>query len=342
MSQRIYIERAAAAYPLTRAILASMPARDVVEIEDRRQVVIDGEDPDAAARRSKRQLALTVNRGAFVKPFGQGECDAGQDYLIAHGANCPFDCEYCFLQGYFENAVPTIYVNVDDLCEELEAHLHEHEGQRPRYHAGEFCDALVFDGLTGLTRRLVPLFERHPGATLELRTKTAVRPPEGLEPVPNVVVSWTMTPVSIANCLERGAARAADRIQAARRWQAAGFSVGIRFDPIVRLAGWEAEYLALVGELAVQLDAAAIESVMLGCLRFSPNLAKIARTRGRGEIFVDELVPGADGKMRYFRPLREEVYRRVAQMVRHHLPGVPVDLCMESACVRRRMADVLH
>ena len=342
MSQCVYVERAAVAHPLTRAILASMPDRVVVAIDDHRQVTVDGKDRDEVVRRSKRQLALAVNRGAFVKSFGQGECDAGQDYLIAHGANCPFDCEYCFLQGYFESAVPTVYVNVAELCEELETHLREHEARRPRYHAGEFCDALVFDRSTGLTRRLAPLFRRHPGATLELRTKTAIGPPEGLVPVQNMIVSWTMTPDSIADRLERGAPPTVERIQAASWWQEAGFSVGIRLDPIVRVPGWEAEYLGLVGELAAQLDAAAIESIMLGCLRFSPRLAKVARARGRGEIFTDELVPGADGKMRYFRPLREEVYRRIAQMAHHRLPGVPVDLCMESACVRRRMADVLH
>lgn len=319
-----------------------MPHCPWEEIEDHRRTAIGGKDHDAAVQRSKRQVALAVNRGAFVKPFGQGECDAGQDYLIAHGANCPFDCEYCFLQGYFESAVPTVYVNLDDLCEELDAHLREHEAQRPRYHAGEFCDALVFDGLTRLTQRLVPLFERHPGAMLELRTKTAARPPGGLAPVPNVVVSWTMTPDAIADRLEKGAPSTAERIRAASLWQEAGFSVGIRLDPIVRVAGWEAEYLGLVAELAAHLEVATVESVMLGCLRFSPSLAKTTRARGRGEVFVDEFVPCADGKMRYFRPLREEVYRRVVQMVRRHLPGVPVDLCMESACVRRRMADVLH
>ena len=341
MPELIYLERAARDFPLARDVLAAWPDCPVQEVDDCRRLRPDGADPDEAARDAKRSLALAVRQGPFVKPFGQGECDAEREFAIVHAANCPFDCDYCFLQGYFDHAVSTLFVNLGDLCCELAAHLAQHGSDRPRYHAGEFSDALVFDELTGLTRRLAPLFAKRSGAVLELRTKAAAMPPAGLASLPNVVPSWTLTPAAAARAMESGAPAPAARIRAARAWQDAGFRVGLRFDPIVRLPGWEAAYAGLIDQIAAALDPGRIESVVIACMRFSPALAEAARERGRTRIFMDEFVPCADGKMRYFRPIREAMYGAIARLVRERLHDAPVELCMETACVRRRLRAAL-
>lgn len=339
MPECIYVERAALAEPLTEAIVGSMAGCPVEVIDDHRRIRVEGRDVDDVFRRSKRRLALAVRRGAFVKPFAQGECDAGRDFLIAHGNNCPFDCDYCFLQAYFEHAVPTIYVNVGDLCSELAEHLEQHAELRPRYHAGELCDALVFDRQVGLARKVLPLLEAHPGATLELRTKADVGPPSDTPAAQNVIAAWTLTPNPFARVLERGAPSPVARMRAARAWQDAGFRVGVRLDPVVRMPGWEAAYAGLIAQLADKLDPAALESIVLGGLRFVPDLAKVARSRGRGKIFVDEFVLCTDGKMRYFRPIRQAMYRDLIHMIRPRFRGVRVEVCMETSSVRCNVAS---
>ena len=37
-----------------------------------------------------------------------------------------------------------------------------------------------------------------------------------------------------------------------------------------------------------------------------------------------------DGKMRYFKPIRIEMYTRIAEWIRNYAPGVFIYLCMEN------------
>ena len=43
-----------------------------------------------------------------------------------------------------------------------------------------------------------------------------------------------------------------------------------------------------------------------------------------------ELVPGADGKMRYFKPLRTEMYVKMFAWIRRYTADTGLYLCMES------------
>ena len=55
---------------------------------------------------------------------------------------------------------------------------------------------------------------------------------------------------------------------------------------------------------------------------------------------LEELVPGLDGKLRYFLPLRVEMYRFVAAELRRAAPGAALYLCMESPQVWRSSLGV--
>jgi spore photoproduct lyase len=70
----------------------------------------------------------------------------------------------------------------------------------------------------------------------------------------------------------------------------------------------------------------------LGALRFPPSLREpILRHRVRGSrLFWGELVPGFDGKFRYLRPLRLELFSFVVQEISRRISGhLPLYLCME-------------
>ena len=49
-----------------------------------------------------------------------------------------------------------------------------------------------------------------------------------------------------------------------------------------------------------------------------------------------ELVPGEDGKMRYFRPLRTEMYTKMLSWIRRYTADTPLYLCMETQTVWQR------
>ena len=62
-----------------------------------------------------------------------------------------------------------------------------------------------------------------------------------------------------------------------------------------------------------------------------PALKSKIRKRHRNSRILDgEFVPGLDGKMRYFKPVRIEMYAYMAEMLRSWYGDLGLYLCMES------------
>ena len=70
----------------------------------------------------------------------------------------------------------------------------------------------------------------------------------------------------------------------------------------------------------------------MGALRFLPALRSIAAQRFPGAtLFSEEFVPGLDGKYRYFRSQRVELYQALLKRIKHYAASETcVYLCMES------------
>ena len=324
---------------MARRCRARLPDVPFSVVDDRRelQVVLGG---DFAA--AKRRLVLAPHRGTFL-----GACPAGTrglsccNYLVMNlAANCPMDCGYCFLQEYLADNLPlTAYVNPEAALAELAVVLDRHADRHFRIGTGELADSLALDPVTGLTADVVPFFAARRNALLELKTKTdAVEGLLALDPKDRVVVSWSLAPAAAVALAEHGTAEVAARLAAARRVVAAGYKVGVHFDPMIEHAGWEEGYRDLAAALAEALPVTRVAWVSMGALRFSPGLRTKVRTRFPGTpLLAGEQVPSADGKWRDFQPLRVDMYRRVRGFVEEALPGVPLYLCMETPDVWQRV-----
>ena len=127
------------------------------------------------------------------------------------------------------------------------------------------------------------------------------------------------------------------RLDAAARVAAAGYRVAFHFDPIIlygeNRGDWRADYRDVVRKLFDAVDPARVAWISLGTLRFPQRFLDAWAPRLRANpVFFDEFVPGEDGKLRYFWPLRRDAYRLVAGEIARRGGGrVPVYLCMEPA-----------
>ncbi|GIW43331.1 MAG: hypothetical protein KatS3mg077_0613 [Candidatus Binatia bacterium] len=282
----------------------------------------------------KRELVIQRHRGSFLQ-----HCPAGTaglvccNYLVVNlGANCPFDCSYCFLQEYLATSPGLrLFANVEDALAEVDDVLRRHPQRRFRIGTGELIDSLALDHLTEHTRVLVPFFAARPNAVLELKTKSSAI--EGLlrqEPSDNVVVSWSLNAPSVIREEEPGTASLEERLEAARALQSAGFRVGFHFDPLIALPDWEAAYREAVEALASRIDPRRVAWVSLGHLRLTSGLKRAMKERRRGAaLLVGELVPGADGKHRAWRALRLQMYRTMLRWLADWHPELPRYICME-------------
>ncbi|MGW8194923.1 MAG: spore photoproduct lyase family protein [Desulforhopalus sp.] len=309
----IYVEESCVDLDYTREILhrAGLPWSVVADRQSPNDL---GDDFVKNLSTGKHQLYLCENRGAFFKP-----CPGTREYICCNyqvlntGTNCPIDCVYCILQAYLNSPWLTFYVNVDKLFQELGDGLRENPAQLFRIGTGEFTDSLAIDRLTGLSRRLVPFIGGKSNAILELKTKSAVIANlEDLNHNGRTVIAWSLNSPSIMQRQEARAATLDERLDAAKRCAQWGYKLAFHFDPIIEFPGWRDEYRETIEKLYNVVPPAAIAWISLGALRYIPQLKEIGIRRfPKSKIYFNEFVQGLDGKMRYFRSKRVELYRYI-------------------------------
>ncbi|MFH0965207.1 MAG: hypothetical protein V2A58_14500 [Planctomycetota bacterium] len=327
----LLIEPEALAYPATKRILSACAGAEV-RVGDEGPIDVP----------PKRILRLRRHKGRFLKSWRapRGEEPRGRYYLV-QGVGCPADCEYCFLQEYHRELIPTFHVNL----EEMEGELRERLAPCAMANvlAGELMDGLFLDSATGLSRVLHGVAKMRPGVTMELRTKTAdVETLADLSGLANWVVAWTMSPPEVVDRYEPGTATFEKRVAGARQAASWGHRVGIRLDPVIRFDGWREAYTRVMERLADEIDARSIDKVVLGLLRFRPGLPEcVEKRRGLSRLFLEEFVRCSDGKMRYLKFLRLEMLEYLLEKVRECFAGVPVEVSMETLEVRALLAERL-
>lgn len=331
--QHVYVEESCQDEQLTREILGRIDCSWSVVPERGKPNQLD-DDFVANLALGKRQLFLCRNRGHFFKP-----CPATREYrccgyhVINGGVNCPFDCVYCILQAYLNVPWMTVHVNIDQLYAELREGLDQAPDRFFRVGTGEFTDSLALDRLTALSPRLVAFFAGRDNAVLELKTKSAmVENLRGLDHRGRTIVAWSLNSSSIMAKSEIRSATLTERLVAARRCAEWGYRLAFHFDPIVLHPDWRAGYRETIDRLFREVPASAIAWISLGGLRYLPKLKEIALYRFPStEIYCQESVIGLDGKNRYFRKTRVELYHHLVDALMARMdPSTCLYFCMES------------
>jgi len=333
--QHVYVEDDCRDLPLTKSILANLPGREV-------RIIAPRSSPDLAAAGTtphsltggKKHLVLCKNRGRFLKP-----CPATREYrccdyqVLNVGMNCPMDCVYCILQAYLNNPWLSFFVNTDDLLAELTTTFAESPQTFRRIGTGEFTDSMALDGLTGLSRILVPFIGRQQNAVLELKTKSAaIDNLKGLDHQNRTIAAWSLNSPTIMKEEEWRTATLDERLHAAAQCADWGYRLAFHFDPIIDHPGWRQGYTETIDRLFQAVPKEKIAWISMGALRFLPPLKQIAGSRfPKSRFFAEEFILGLDGKQRYFRTRRVELYRHLYGLLKSQADGrTCIYLCMES------------
>ena len=323
---RLLVQRGADRYPLFHEIRKNLPGVPVSYFNE-------GEDPAS----SRGAWVLRGGPTRFVKP-----CPGTKNYLccgyqvFSPVIGCPYTCSYCILPDYYGARGVTVFVNLEEALEEVRSYVNAYDGI-VRIGTGEMADSLALDPYIPLSETLAPFFKELPDAILELKTKSVnVERLMDLDHGGRTVVSWSVNPPDVIARIEAAAPPLEARLHAARRCQQKGYPVGLHFDPMIRFDGWETHYRDLVDRIFEVLDPEGIIWISLGALRYPPSMHERLLPSGLG---LGELVPGLDGKYRYLRPLREEMFARTAERIRRYSDDVFVYLCMESPDVWSQITD---
>lgn len=339
--QKIYIEKDSLDFPLTQRILKNTKQVPREVITNPQELIEEIKAQRNAIQEGKKYLLLNQQRGEFVKPCPCTPHYIGCNYFIINlELNCPLDCGYCILQNYLSNPLMTIHVNLEDLWKELDVFYNKNKNRTFRIGTGELGDSLALDHITENSIDLISYFGGKPRALFELKTKTAnIKNILRQKPAENIILSWSLNSSKMGKELEIGVPAVEKRIDVARRVSEKGFRVGFHFDPLIRHTGWAEDYNEIIEYLLKAMETTRIAWISLGSLRFPPELKSIIRTRfPKTKIFFDEFIKGKDGKFRYFKPLRIELYKKiVASIKRHGGSNIPLYFCMESEEIWREV-----
>ncbi|NOR26487.1 MAG: DNA photolyase, partial [Desulforhopalus sp.] len=91
-------------------------------------------------------------------------------------------------------------------------------------------------------------------------------------------------------------------------------------------------YASTIDKLFEAVPAEAIAWISLGALRFLPSLKEIGIKRfPSSRIYYNEFIRGLDGKARYFRPNRVELYQVIYERLKERSASTTcIYFCMES------------
>ena len=338
--EKIYLDEKAEEDPVSEAILKSLPDIPVETIQDKRFLIKQFSSTSDLIGSGKRHLLITRFYGRRLKPCpGTSHHICCGYYVINAVTNCPMDCSYCVLQEYLNNPFLTLYTNWDNLLEEIDDFLSRNQTSLLRLGTGELSDSLALESIFPVSQFLIEFFSKQPRAILELKTKSAnVDSLLGRDHRGKTVVSWSLNPPERIEKEEMRTAPLKERMDAARRCQEEGYPLGLHFDPIFYYERWGQEYQETIYELFRQVDPKRVAWISLGGFRYPPNLKAIAEERfPKTEIFLGELFPGRDGKFRYLKEIRVNMYRKMVGWLKEVDPGLFIYLCMESKEVWERV-----
>jgi len=326
--KKVLLEEGASEHAFAQRILRRLPETPV-------QISTPTESGEYADEEDmgKGTLHLVIHKGDFLKP-----CPGTKEYICCGyqilnlATNCPLDCSYCILQSYFNQPNLRVFVNLEEELEQVLQTIDSNPERIFRIGTGEFTDSLALDHISGLSDLLLPEFSKRRNTVLELKTKTdKIKGLVASKHRDRIIVSWSLNSPYISAREEHGAVSLRKRLEAARICQTEGFALGFHFDPLVYHDNWKEEYLKTIELMDRYIDPKGIIWISLGSFRFMPELKSVIRKRHpESSILNSEFIFGLDGKMRYFKPIRMDLYSFVRENLETWHPNPGLYLCMES------------
>jgi spore photoproduct lyase len=331
--EKVFVVKDCLGQPMTERILKRLAHVPMDVISDEREAHEDlliCRDP---LSKGKKRLLLTEQKGEYVKPCPCTPRHIGCNYYIINAdVQCPMDCSYCILQAYLASPIVTVHVNIGEMERQIVTFLKDNP--RPlRIGTGELGDSLALDHITDRSLDMIACFKNKKMALFELKTKTVnIDNLMKNDPPDNVVIAWSLNAEKIASSEEKGAPSVIERIKAAAHVSKKGYYVAFHFDPLILFPGWKDGYHEVIAELMAQIDRRKIAWISLGALRFAPLLKPVIKQRfPESKIIYGELIKGRDGKFRYFKPVRLELFRHIVGIFRKEGgEGLPLYFCMET------------
>lgn len=284
-------------------------------------------------KRDSLNLFLAQKKGQLLKLAPDAYGQAGEPhYYFIHAYNCIYECQYCYLQGYFNTPDIVLFVNHEEIIEEMQKTLDAHPEHRVWFHAGEFSDSLALTHLTGELELYHEFCKRNPRAVIELRTKSVnTKELLNLEPLDNFIISFSLSPAQMGKSIDLKTPSTGARLKTMDELNKRGFTLAAHFDPIIYQDQFKTQYEELLTSMKDLALTEKLSYLSLGVVRFTKDVYReVERNYPDSAIHSTPMVKSFDNKVRYHHPMRMWMMNTVKELaLTYGVQEKAIYLCME-------------
>jgi spore photoproduct lyase len=211
---------------------------------------LEGKNKFLVEKVNDGSIIIRFNKTSLPKRFTDVICPHFLELKWAYG--CPYDCAWCYLKGTFRfhNGKILPGFKVKDF-EKIRLHVEEFidKADEPEIlNTGEIADSFMYEnGASAFSKFIIPIFERQRKHKILFVTKSdRIKNLLEINPHRQVIVSFSLNAIPVAEKWEKGAPKVLDRIEAAKKLSNENYEIRIRIDPMVPIENWQRYYKELI------------------------------------------------------------------------------------------------
>lgn len=302
----IYVEKSVLNHKRTQEVLSKFPSSEVVVINHYKDVFCRRKQSYMYQHRSQN-LILAAKSGTLLYG-GAPVCQSFGNkhfYYTSCIMNCIFDCEYCYLKGMYPSANIVIFVNLEDIFEDVEKHLKRH----PMYLCVSYdTDLPAFEKIIGYVDEWCNFTKNHKDLKIEIRTKCANKSLfRSVKADSDVIYAFTLSPQAVIEKYEHYTPSLADRLSCIEMLIRKGCLVRLCFDPMVYVPEWEVCYKEMLDMVFENIDMKKVVDVSVGTFRVSKDYLKKMRKQQPDSAVVHFPYEMENGYYHYPKGLMEKM-----------------------------------
>ena len=328
MFKTIFVEESIQHHPRSLEIISKVKSKNIEVVNSYTEIFGKVKKP-YLQKRDNLNLFIAQKKGDLVKeaPPAYGTKGERHFYFI-HSYNCIYECQYCYLQGYFKSPDLVFFINHEEILKEIESVAKINPNAW--FHAGEFSDSLALSHITNELDLYFDFFRHNKNLKLEIRTKSSnIRELIKLDPSENIFITYSLSPLKISKEIDLKTPPLISKLNCIKELYQQGYKVGIHFDPITLTKTWEADYKDLLNELNNHVPIKDISFFSLGVVRFTKEVFEVfKRNYPNSSILKEDFVTSFDQKVRYPKPVRMKYLNALKEMIKK-MGNENAYLCME-------------
>ena len=323
----IYIEEALLGGEEAEAILRKFPKAKCIPIRHYKDL-FNRRKQNRALQEKSRKLILAKKEGQRIYP-GAPVCQSFSESAFYYASllmNCPFHCEYCYLQGMYPSANLVLFLNVEDYFSDCQRLIQE---KGSLYLCISYdTDLLALEELYPFVERFARFLEKEPNLRIEVRTKAGgeslfrrlLKMHLSEDAKKRLIFAFTLSPEKIVSEAEHGTAGLKGRLKAIKMAMEEGFTLRLCFDPMLYHADWESLYTELLETVFREIPMEKLYDVSVGSFRISESYLKAMTKACGASPYTSFPYENTDGYYHYSKELLLKMEGFLEQRLLEKLP----------------------